>query len=95
MKVNALLTWRSAVSLETSEKLCFPQDSLVQLLGCSMKVSTAEEGSELQALGELPDPIQMVLPESNQIYGFWPIVIGNLTIVVNHSGPWLKKHGWN
>ena len=55
-------------------------------------VATAGEGHVLQILGRFKNPLKLKLHHHTTAINFCPIVIENLAMDINISGPFLKKH---
>ena len=56
------------------------------------KIFTAKAKKTLQILGEIPKPLVLRIPEAGFVTEFEPLVVKNLGMEINLSGPFLKKH---
>ena len=82
-------TYRSAISEEFFWLLGFgPQD----LRPLRVSVQTAQAGSTLQVLGEPLEPLWLNFSDIDLFFSFSPVVIRNLAMHVNVSGPFMAKH---
>ena len=89
-------TWRSAISLDTLQRIGLSRKDVSPLPANLTKVGTADKDSSLHVLGEVKTPLQLSIPGRDEtVYDFCPIVIDKLAMDVNISGPWLKSHNWD
>ena len=87
-------TWRSAISMALCKDLGVSRDQLIPL--ASAKVGTASKGVNLRVAGELPSGVNLTIDSvPGRTFPFRPVVIDNLAMEANLSGPWLKRHGWD
>ena len=95
-KVQGLLDsgnlWRSAISYNLYRSLPGPPSLVKTRFGF---VSTAKDGSNLRVLGQVEPPLNLVIPGTQLRYSFQPVVIDNLSMDLNFSGPWMRKQGWD
>ena len=58
-------------------------------------LATAKKGTYLTILGEPRRPFQLQTDKSATVWAFKPVIIDGLSMDINVSGPFLKKHGWD
>ena len=85
--------WRSAISRRFLDSMGMGKDQLRAIE--TTRIGTAKKGAQLTVEGELKTPLKLRIPGLTEVFTFQPIVVSNLTMDVNLSGPWLKKHGWD
>jgi len=89
-------TWRSAISLQALRKLGLSRKDITPLPPGQDKVGTASKSSSLHVLGEVTHALKLSIPgHADTSYRFRPIVIDQLAMDINISGPWLKAHDWD
>ena len=84
--------WRSAISYHLYRSLPSPPKLTKTRFNF---VSTAKDGSRLRVLGQVDPPMTLTIPGTNLNYDFQPVVIDNLSMDLNFSGPWMKRQGWD
>lgn len=94
--VKALLdsgnVWRPAIS----EKLYLQLKPPIPLRDIGQHtVGTAQEGATLEVLGEPTRALTIKVPGIQRGFPFTPIVIRNLAMDVNISGPYMREHEWD
>ena len=83
-------TWRTVISLRLAESLGYNRASLAPLnVG---KIGTANANSDLKVLGELPTNLHIQFHACPLRFKVRPAVIENLSMPLNISGPFLKRH---
>ena len=70
-----------------------PRDRIIPLP--RMAVSTAQEGHHLRVLGEPSRELVMELEGTALRYKLKPLVIDQLAMPVNISGPFMRENGWD
>lgn len=83
--------WRSAISQDFLHKLGLNVTHLRPLP--NLRITTAKNNSALNVLGELTKPLHLRLGPHNSVLRFTPVVIADLAMPVNISGPFLRQHG--
>ena len=95
VKCDALVdsgnTWRCVISTDFMKKLGIRKEDLTPLR--SKGVSTARNGEQMEVLGEVPRPLQLSLGAGDVYLPFNPVVLRDLGMALNISGPFLKNHG--
>ena len=94
-KVRAMVdsgnTWRSAISIDLCRQLGYREDQLIPLPDA--KVGTANKEANLALLGEIPTAFNLTIDSvAGRTFPFRPIVIGNLSMAANLSGPVSYTH---
>ena len=83
-------TWKSAISEEFADRLGIEKKDLKAIPVQGLKTAAGEEG--LQVLGETKHHLYISLDTMTSKLKFKPAVIRGLSMHVNISGPFLKKH---
>ena len=84
--------FRLAISKVLADKLQIQQKDLEPLPGYT-KLGTAAEGEELKVLGRVKRPLRLNLGCGTRDILVRPIVLENLSMHANLSGPFLRQHG--
>jgi len=88
-------TWRSAISLNLCQRMGIQQEDIEPIPGPTT-IGTAKTGSSLTPTGQLRRPLTLTIKNLPGVtYKIKPIVIDNLSMDMNLSGPWLKTHQWD
>ena len=93
-------TWRNVMSWTFARRLGIRKSDL-ESLETTTTVKTAQEGGQLQIIGQLKKPLTMCLPKTRDVgdspkaclytaFKIRPVVVANLTMALNLSGPFLK-----
>ena len=83
--------WKTAISDELARKLEIEEKDLERMSVDS--IGTAKKGSSLKILGQVKKPIMMKLGDHPTRIAVRPVVIENLSMGMNLSGPFLKAYG--
>ena len=87
--------WHSAISSQFMHTVGFQECQLKQVK--KNKIATAKVGTHLRVLGQLPQPIPMVIYSDQGekiVEMIQPHVVENLNSAVNISGPYMAERGW-
>ncbi len=82
--------WRCCISSEFATELGLTKADLKPMPGT--RVSTAKEGAELTVLGEVRKPLKLQLGAVPTKFNFYPVVLDDLSMAVNISGPFMRRH---
>ena len=83
--------WMSCISEKLLKALNLDSSDLEPLRG-SPRVATAAEGSSLAVLGRVKKPLKLKLGGHPTIIRFRPVVIKDLAMSLNLSGPFMSRH---
>ena len=83
-------TWRTVISESFAAQIGFPTSSLLPLNIAT--IGTAKQGSGLTVLGETPTHVHISFSNCPLRFKVRPIVLASLSMPVNISGPFLKRH---
>ena len=95
-KVGGLLDsgnlWKSAISLAFYRSLPGrPRLSRPKFL----HMETARSGAPIRVVGQLAQPLLLRVRGTDLQYHFRPIVLENLSMDLNLSGPWMRENRWD
>ena len=85
-------TWHSAISekfLATLNRTSADLEKIPEV----ESVATANEKGRLQVLGRLRKPLKLQFVGHETAINFTPVVLRDLAMDINISGPFLKRHG--
>ena len=83
--------WRSALSYEAAKKLGIGNKDIKPIPGHG-KIGTAAKDGELEVMGETRYKLRVNLGGGTQDILCKPVIIKNLSMPFNLSGPFMKKH---
>ena len=83
-------TYRTAISRQFMKKIGLTESDLMPV---KAKVKTAAEGSTVRALGETKKPLTLQFEGCDKIFQVRPVVLENLSMDLNISGPFLRRNG--
>ena len=84
-------TWRTVISKDFAEQLGLNLQTDLKPLRCT-SVGTAKEDSNLEVLGETKKFMHLTFSTCPTKFKFKPVVIEGLSMPINISGPFMRKH---
>ena len=85
-------TWRTVISPEFAIKLGINLKTDLRPIRPSCTIGTAKSGQNLNILGETKTKLHLSFGNSVTKFQLRPVVVENLSMSINISGPFLKRH---
>ncbi len=82
--------WRCCMSDELARTMGITPNDLRPI--AQTRVQTAKDGAELEVLGELKHPLKIQFGDLAVKFSFRPVVLKDLAMHCNISGPFLRRH---
>ncbi len=85
-------SWRSAISEAFAKHLGIVEAKTIHH---PPQVISAKKDITVTVLGEMPQPLKLMVRGMDKVYPFQPAIVRALHTAINLSGPWLKTQGWD
>ena len=85
-------TWHSVISESVMTKLGFTKGQLSAVK--DKTVQLADNNSQIKTLGQIPRTLKLKVPGVETAFKFKPIVVKDLAMDINISGPFMAAHKW-